>query len=94
MADLLRAGVGAGALLAGIGVFFNYVVTVPHERAAQQRITQQERLVHLPPNLHSPYIEWRRVSAPRSGRSYLGRVGSIQWQSTTDAHPMDSPNLG
>lgn len=42
--DLLRAGVGAGALLAGIGVFYNYVILVPREQAiVQHRIAQQER---------------------------------------------------
>lgn len=49
MPDLLRAGVGAGALLAGIGVLYNYVVVVPHERAVQQRIAQGERIVLTSP---------------------------------------------
>lgn len=48
--DLLRAGVGAGALLAGIGVFCNYVILVPVEQqAAQQRIVRAERLVLISP---------------------------------------------
>ncbi len=49
MPDLLRAGVGAGALLAGIGVLYNYVVVVPHEHATQQRITHGERIVLISP---------------------------------------------
>jgi hypothetical protein len=48
--DLLRAGVGAGALLAGVGVLYHYTVVVPHEHAvAQQGSTQQDRIVLVSP---------------------------------------------
>lgn len=47
MPDLLRAGVGGGVLLAGMGVFYNYVVVVPHERAVRQAMTPQEGQIIL-----------------------------------------------
>lgn len=48
--DILRAGVGMGALLAGIGVLYNYGVTVPREHAAAlQGIAKQEQIVLVSP---------------------------------------------
>ncbi len=49
MFDPLRAGIGAGALLAGIGVLYNYVMVTPQQHIGQQNIAQAERIVLISP---------------------------------------------